>query len=72
MLESSRSNMLSCKPPSHLKDTKLYYCYYSPLIDPCHCSSGYKVVATASAHNWPLLKSLGVEEVLNYKDPNCR
>lgn len=34
-------------------------------------SSGAKVVATASKHNWPLLKSLGAEEVFDYNDPEC-
>jgi len=31
--------------------------------------SGYKVVTTASESNWPLLKSFGVDEVFDYKDP---
>ena len=34
-------------------------------------SSGCKVVTTASERNWPLLKSLGAEEVFDYKDPKC-
>ncbi|KJX96792.1 zinc-binding oxidoreductase ToxD like protein [Zymoseptoria brevis] len=33
--------------------------------------SGCKVIATASKHNWPLLKSLGAEEVFDYNDPEC-
>ncbi|EME39478.1 toxD-like protein [Dothistroma septosporum NZE10] len=33
--------------------------------------SGCKVIATASPHNWPLLKELGVEETFDYKDPDC-
>lgn len=37
----------------------------------CHHSSGYKVVATASKHNWSLLESLGVERSFDYKDPQC-
>ncbi|CAK4001977.1 related to zinc-binding oxidoreductase [Lecanosticta acicola] len=32
--------------------------------------SGCKVIATASPHNWPLLKELGVEEAFDYKDPD--
>jgi NADPH:quinone reductase-like Zn-dependent oxidoreductase len=31
--------------------------------------SGIRVVATASAHSWDLLKSLGAEAVFDYKDP---
>jgi len=33
--------------------------------------SGCKVVATASPHNWPILKDRGVEEVFDYNDPDC-
>lgn len=33
--------------------------------------SGCKVVATASQHNFPLLKALGAEEVFDYKDAEC-
>lgn len=34
-------------------------------------SSGCKVIATASSRNFSLLKSLGAEEVFDYKDPSC-
>lgn len=43
----------------------------SLLTDVCHFSSGCKVVATASEHNWAMLKSLGVEATFDYKDPEC-
>ncbi|KAK3718373.1 hypothetical protein LTR37_005186 [Vermiconidia calcicola] len=33
--------------------------------------SGYIVIATASKHNEPLLKSLGADEVFDYKEPDC-
>lgn len=33
--------------------------------------SGCRVVATASERNWPLIKSLGAEELFDYKDPQC-
>lgn len=36
-----------------------------------HLRSGAKVIATASKHNWNLLRSLGAEEVFDYKDPEC-
>ena len=31
---------------------------------------GYRVVTTASPHNFELVKSLGASEVFDYKDPN--
>ncbi|KAK4507637.1 hypothetical protein PRZ48_001372 [Zasmidium cellare] len=33
--------------------------------------TGYRVIATASEHNYSLLKTLGAEEVFDYKDPSC-
>lgn len=36
-----------------------------------HISSGCRVIATASKHNWQLLESLGVEKTFDYKDPEC-
>lgn len=63
-LEPWRFNTLFCK-------------FRLPLSpDPNHAdqdcdSSGCKVISTASKHNHPLLKSLGVEQVFDYKDPSC-
>ncbi|KAE9376712.1 putative zinc-binding oxidoreductase ToxD [Stipitochalara longipes BDJ] len=33
--------------------------------------SGLQVLTTASPHNFPLLKSLGADHVLDYRDPKC-
>ncbi|KZF19813.1 oxidoreductase-like protein [Xylona heveae TC161] len=33
--------------------------------------SGYKVIATASPHNFDLVKSVGAEQVFDYKSPSC-
>ncbi|KAN0117172.1 putative zinc-binding oxidoreductase ToxD [Hyaloscypha variabilis] len=33
--------------------------------------SGLTVITTASPHNFPLLKSLGADHVLDYRDPDC-
>lgn len=41
------------------------------LMGLCRRSSGYKVIATASERNWPLLKSLGVKATFDYHDPKC-
>lgn len=35
------------------------------------CRSGYKVISTASVKNFAFNKSLGAEEVFDYKDPEC-
>ena len=34
-------------------------------------ASGYRVVATASESNWELVKSLGAEATVDYKDPQA-
>lgn len=34
-------------------------------------AAGYKVITTASPHNFEFVKSLGVEAVYDYKDPDC-
>lgn len=33
--------------------------------------SGYKVITTCSKHNFDLVKSLGADEVFDYRDPDC-